>query len=876
MALSKFAKALVDNGINFYTKKTNNATITDISQFKKLACFMKTPNNKLVPALDTLVIFTGITTHDNKYLVMIDFDKLDNEQNMELYLAFNKFLKDNNIDTYFEKTMRNGYHYFFISNVLYTSSTKLSKNNIDYDIDIRGYGGKSISYGTKFGSMKVIAESKHYQFADLHPELVNMFNLQPYNADIDIRRNNEIGNPGIGTHDSKKTKKIKILSDDSNSDYDEFQKIKPLDIIINNDANIIIDDNYKKVKLILTLLGSISKYYTNYNEWRNIGFCLGTLSKKESIKDPNIESELLKLYLSFSALYKYWNIDAYNMACNIFYSSKCNITLGTLIYNLKKHDDLYKKYIELSSDHIFIDMCNSPTHGYVARFYHSLFPDRYIYDDNINKWYILLDSNIWEILKDHTRRIRIHLKDTILSFLNNKLKTIGNREDGALLRDKYNKVITKINTEDFMKNTYNALKDYYLQIDVTFDECPHIFAFKNGYCFDFTKGSKVIRKISPDEHITMHTGYDYKEADNDNIEFINKFIYSLFENEDEIKFIIKCISNALYGNNKSQKCYFFLGIGANGKSVLLTLLENAFGNYGMKSSATLFTKPEKDALISPELVQCKYKRFLHISEPNPDDKIQQSRYKSTTGNERITARSLFSNDIESYIPAFTPFISCNQLPMFEKIDEAIKRRSILIKFKFRFTANPEFENDRIIDPSLHDTIKNANMGLAMAHILYNAFEHNYDAMNHIPDSCQQLINEFLSNNDPTHDFLNSRYIQINKNDKNYRISVNELYDLYKRYITNEFNDVNMKPIPQRKFIDLITNRGFIKTRINFTFIYGIRKYIQEPIIDPRTEIANIQDVNSDIPEPIIDLTLDSITSHNSNDSNLESDYDIDM
>ena len=42
------------------------------------------------------------------------------------------------------------------------------------------------------------------------------------------------------------------------------------------------------------------------------------------------------------------------------------------------------------------------------------------------------------------------------------------------------------------------------------------------------------------------------------------------------------------------------------------------------------SKPEKDALISPEIVQCKYKRFLHISEPNPDDKIQQSRYKSTT------------------------------------------------------------------------------------------------------------------------------------------------------------------------------------------------------------------------------------------------------
>ena len=374
-----------------------------------------------------------------------------------------------------------------------------------------------------------------------------------------------------------------------------------------------------------------------------------------------------------------------------------------------------------------------------------------------------------------------------------------------------------------MKNTFYALKDYYIKHNTKFDEKPYLFSFKNGYCFDLSNNSKTIRKITPDDYVTMHTGYDYYECNSEDIEFVKKFIFSLFENDNESNFIIKCISNALYGNNKYQKCYFFLGIGANGKSVLLTLIEKAFGNYGMKASATLFTKPEKDALISPEIVQCKHKRFLHISEPNPDDKIQQSRYKSTTGNERITARSLFSNDIESYIPSFTPFISCNSMPIFEKIDEAIRRRSILIYFKFRFTNKVEFNHDRKIDVSLHDKINNDKIGLALSHILYDIFEHTFDPADYLPENSNNIMNEFMSNNDPLYDFLNSKYIKINKDNRDYKITVNELHNIYKDFISEEYQDNSVKPIPQRKFTELLVNKGFCKTRINFTYILGIKK-----------------------------------------------------
>jgi len=44
----KFASALQSQGIIYYTKKTTTSTILDIGMFKRMACAMKEPNNKLV------------------------------------------------------------------------------------------------------------------------------------------------------------------------------------------------------------------------------------------------------------------------------------------------------------------------------------------------------------------------------------------------------------------------------------------------------------------------------------------------------------------------------------------------------------------------------------------------------------------------------------------------------------------------------------------------------------------------------------------------------------------------------------------------------------------------------------------------------------
>ena len=115
--------------------------------------------------------------------------------------------------------MRDGYHYFFTTDTLFSSGSKITKNNITYDVDIRGHGGKSLSYGTKFEKLKVIpgntTSCKNFIFASLPNELIDMLNLKVYNEErIKIRNN-----------DYSKSRKALNINGCSNNITDEFYEL---------------------------------------------------------------------------------------------------------------------------------------------------------------------------------------------------------------------------------------------------------------------------------------------------------------------------------------------------------------------------------------------------------------------------------------------------------------------------------------------------------------------------------------------------------------------------------------------------------------------------------------------------------------------------
>ena len=92
------------------------------------------------------------------------------------------------------------------------------------------------------------------------------------------------------------------------------------------------------------------------------------------------------------------------------------------------------------------------------------------------------------------------------------------------------------------------------------------------------------------------------------------------------------------------------------------------------------------------------------SEPDPGQKINSAFVKKLSGNDPLTARLLFSNDIITYRPSFKILLLCNGIPVMTHNDPAVWKRMRIIDFPTTFVDNPVQPNERKIDRTLKTKI----------------------------------------------------------------------------------------------------------------------------------------------------------------------------
>jgi P4 family phage/plasmid primase-like protien len=120
------------------------------------------------------------------------------------------------------------------------------------------------------------------------------------------------------------------------------------------------------------------------------------------------------------------------------------------------------------------------------------------------------------------------------------------------------------------------------------------------------------------------------------------------------------------------------GPGANGKSVLLDTVLGIMGDYGQTSPIETFTMSHFDRHPT-ELARLHGARLVTSTETEEGRRWAESRIKQLTGGDRVSARFM-RQDFFEYQPQFKLIIAGNHRPGLHSVDEAIKRRIILIPF----------------------------------------------------------------------------------------------------------------------------------------------------------------------------------------------------
>jgi putative DNA primase/helicase len=166
--------------------------------------------------------------------------------------------------------------------------------------------------------------------------------------------------------------------------------------------------------------------------------------------------------------------------------------------------------------------------------------------------------------------------------------------------------------------------------------------------------------------------------------------------EDLVSFLQRWAGYSLTGVTTEQKLVFGYGTGGNGKGVTTTALAGVLGDYAMAAPMETFIASTTDRHPT-DLAMLRGARLVTASETEDGRAWAESRIKHLTGGDKISARFM-RQDFFEFTPQFKLLISGNHKPSFRGIDEAIRRRFLLLPF---LVTVPEAERD----PDLSEKLK---------------------------------------------------------------------------------------------------------------------------------------------------------------------------
>jgi len=335
------------------------------------------------------------------------------------------------------------------------------------------------------------------------------------------------------------------------------------------------------------------------------------------------------------------------------------------------------------------------------------------------------------------------------------------------------------------------------------DNNPYLLCFNNGVV-DFK--AQEFRAGRPEDYLSKCTNIAYKPLDMNKdrniMEEVQDFMHKLFPCKELHDYMWDFLASTLIGNNTNQTFNMFIGIGQNGKSVLIALMELVLGEYKGDVPLTLLTQQRtKIGGLAPELVALKGVRFAVMQEPSKGDRINEGIMKQVTGGDPIQARAPYMPQMVNFVPQFKLVVCSNYMMELCSQDHGTRRRIRVVDFESLFTDNPvEGDPEKPYQFKLDKKIKEKfeTWAPVFATMLV---EHAYKT-NGIVQDCARVMtssNSYLDRQDVVGEFLteNTEYAEFSS--------------ITKLFLASRFKDwysINYsgKPPNSRELVDAVNKR----------------------------------------------------------------------
>jgi len=483
-----------------------------------------------------------------------------------------------------------------------------------------------------------------------------------------------------------------------------------------NDKNA--SNNFELKEIHMYTMTLPSSYYDPYDKWIRVGWAL-----------KNTNDKMFITWVAFSAMsdkFDYDKIpDMFDMWNRFSENNDEGLTKRSIHYWAKTENPKeYHNILSNTVDHFVTESIKHPTDWDFAKVMHQLYKHhsacvsikkdlwykyvnhRWVEDESGN----LLRSEISTSL--HNIYLAKQLK--LVEVNNSGTVDVNSKEHSAnnALCNKIGDICDSLRKRAVKDNIMREARELFYDQDFLnkVDDNPKLLGFENGV-IDFS--TKSFRHGQPDDYISKSTGIDYVKLDKkkhaEHISFIETFFNQLFPIKERRDYMWDHCASMLIGENKDQSFNIYNGVGRNGKSMLIKLLEYSLGSYKETVPISIITQKRNSVgSTSSEIVLLKGARLAVMQESSKGERLNEGVMKEITGGDPLQGRALYKDCI-TFIPQFKFVAMTNNLLNVGSNDDGTWRRICVVKFESKFCPKKEFEKGKPhqyeIDKSLSEKLK---------------------------------------------------------------------------------------------------------------------------------------------------------------------------
>lgn len=292
-----------------------------------------------------------------------------------------------------------------------------------------------------------------------------------------------------------------------------------------------------------------------------------------------------------------------------------------------------------------------------------------------------------------------------------------------------------------------------VSVDADWDRHPYFLGVKNGI-IDLRSG--ILRDGHPQDYISKHVAMVYDPSAK--CPTWLKFLEDVFVGDrDVIRFVQKAVGYSMTGETREQCLMLLVGNGSNGKSIFLSTLLALTGGYGFAAPFSTFVRSLTTNPNSNDLASLSGRRFVTASETNEGVALDESRLKSLTGGEVISARFLHQEYFQ-FTPICKIWLGVNHLPRVHDDSDGFWRRVRQINFPVKFKkAEDAKPGDRIRDETIGPRLLEELPGI-LAWAVQGAVSW-YESSLPTPKAIQEATLQYRQDSDPLAEFFDLHCIR---------------------------------------------------------------------------------------------------------------------